>query len=92
MNIGLSGAILLTALAPMIWGSTYIVTTELLPADMPFTAACIRVLPAGLLLVLYSRNLPKVNELGKLLVLTQLSTSLGKLLVLLYRSIKLNLW
>lgn len=73
MNIGLSGVILLTALAPMIWGSTYIVTTELLPADMPFTAACIRVLPAGLLLVLYSRNLPKVNELGKLLVLAGLN-------------------
>lgn len=30
---------LLTALAPVIWGSTYIVTTELLRPDRPATAA-----------------------------------------------------
>ncbi|HQU87532.1 MAG TPA: hypothetical protein PLC58_03010, partial [Denitromonas sp.] len=41
---------LLTALAPIIWGTTYIVTTELLPPDRPLTAALLRVLPAGLLL------------------------------------------
>lgn len=46
--------ILLTALAPIIWGSTYIVTTELLPPDRPFTAALIRTLPAGLILVLFT--------------------------------------
>ena len=28
----------LTALAPVIWGTTYIVTTELLPPDRPLTA------------------------------------------------------
>ena len=38
---------LLTALAPCVWGSTYIVTTELLPADHPLTAAVIRALPTG---------------------------------------------
>ncbi len=49
---------LATALGPMIWGSTYIVTTELLPPDRPFTAALLRTLPAGLLLVLWCRRWP----------------------------------
>lgn len=44
--------VLLTALAPAIWGSTYIITSELLPSDRPFSAALIRALPAGLLLIL----------------------------------------
>ena len=64
---------LLTALAPAIWGSTYIVTTELLPPDRPFTAALLRTLPAGLLLVLYSRHLPKPKEWGRLIVLAALN-------------------
>lgn len=49
---------LTTALGPVIWGSTYIVTTELLPPDRPFTAALLRTLPAGLLLVLWCRHWP----------------------------------
>jgi len=49
---------LTTAVGPMIWGSTYIVTTELLPPDRPFTAALLRTLPAGLLLVLWCRRWP----------------------------------
>ncbi|MEN9893090.1 MAG: hypothetical protein RLY78_3385 [Pseudomonadota bacterium] len=48
--------VLLTAIAPMIWGSTYIVTSELLPPDRPFTAAVIRVVPAGLLLLAWQRS------------------------------------
>ena len=47
----------LTALAPAIWGSTYLVTSEWLPPDRPFTAALLRVLPAGLLLLLITRCL-----------------------------------
>ncbi|WP_237153961.1 EamA family transporter [Oryzibacter oryziterrae] len=49
---------LITALAPMIWGSTYIVTTELLPAGHPLTVALLRALPAGLLLLALTRTLP----------------------------------
>jgi len=49
---------LATALGPVIWGSTYIVTTELLPPGRPFTAALLRTLPAGLLLVLWCRRWP----------------------------------
>ena len=46
-----SADIALTALAPAIWGSTYIVTTEFLPPGLPLTAAALRALPAGLLLL-----------------------------------------
>ncbi|MER7474348.1 EamA family transporter [Micromonospora sp. NPDC000018] len=49
----------MTALAPAIWGSTYLVTTELLPPQRPLLAAVVRALPAGLLLVAVTRQLPK---------------------------------
>ncbi|WP_439888818.1 EamA family transporter [Pseudomonas sp. MBLB4123] len=65
--------VLITALAPAIWGSTYIVTTELLPPDRPFTAALLRCLPAGLLLVLYSRHLPGRATWPRLAVLAALN-------------------
>ncbi|BAP45211.1 EamA family transporter [Pseudomonas sp. LJDD11] len=65
--------ILLTALAPAIWGSTYIVTSEILPPDRPFTAALIRVLPAGLLLLLYTRQMPSRQNVWRLLVLGALN-------------------
>lgn len=65
--------IMLTALAPAIWGSTYIVTSQLLPPDRPFTAALIRVLPAGLLLLLFTRRIPLRKDLGRLLVLSALN-------------------
>jgi probable blue pigment (indigoidine) exporter len=45
-------------IAPAIWGSTYIVTTELLPAGYPMSVAMLRSLPAGLLLLLLARQLP----------------------------------
>lgn len=63
----------LTALAPIIWGSTYIVTSELLPPNRPFTAALIRVLPAGLLLVLALRRLPAQQHWLRLLILSALN-------------------
>jgi probable blue pigment (indigoidine) exporter len=65
--------VLMTALAPAIWGSTYIVTTELLPPDRPFTAALLRAMPAGLLLVLYSRYWPARRDWPRLLVLAALN-------------------
>ncbi len=48
--------IALTAVAPAIWGSTYLVTTEFLP--YPLTVAMLRALPAGLILLLLVRQLP----------------------------------
>ena len=52
------GVALATALAPVVWGSTYLVATEMLPAERPLLAAAMRALPAGLLLVLVSGRLP----------------------------------
>ncbi|CRL59398.1 EamA family transporter [Proteus mirabilis] len=51
--------LLLTALAPIVWGSTYIVTTEMLPANVPMTLAALRALPAGILLLMIMRQLPQ---------------------------------
>lgn len=47
-----------TSLAPAVWGTTYLVTTELLPPDSPLFAALMRALPAGLLGLVISRSLP----------------------------------
>ncbi|APX79088.1 EamA family transporter [Achromobacter insolitus] len=45
---------------PAIWGSTYVVTTLMLPQDYPLTVvAMLRALPAGLLLLLAVRQLPR---------------------------------
>lgn len=51
--------IALTALAPVSWGTTYAVTTELLPADRPLFTGLMRALPAGLLLLGAARVLPR---------------------------------
>lgn len=55
---GQAGWIALTALAPVIWGTTYIVTTHLLPTGHPLFAALMRSLPAGLVALAISRRLP----------------------------------
>jgi probable blue pigment (indigoidine) exporter len=64
---------LLTALAPCVWGSTYIVTTELLPADHPLTAAVIRVLPVGIIMLAMTRALPTGHWWWRLMVLGMLN-------------------
>ncbi|MFI1420330.1 EamA family transporter [Streptomyces sp. NPDC020731] len=51
--------IALTALAPVSWGTTYVVTTEFLPADRPLFTALVRALPAGLVLLALGRVLPR---------------------------------
>jgi drug/metabolite transporter (DMT)-like permease len=43
---------------PAVWGTTYIVTTELLPPGRPLLTAALRALPAGLLLLAVTRRLP----------------------------------
>lgn len=58
-RIGLLLLLLTTALAPIIWGSTYIVTSEFLPPNSPLMAALMRALPAGILLIMITRTLPK---------------------------------
>lgn len=49
----------ITALAPAVWGTTYVVTTELLPSGHPLFAGLMRALPAGLVALAVSRNLPR---------------------------------
>ncbi|MEQ9693100.1 EamA family transporter [Shimia sp. SDUM112013] len=61
--------IFLTALAPAVWGSTYLVTTETLPDGYPITLAALRALPAGLLLLVVTRCLPPRAWLGKTFLL-----------------------
>ncbi|MER6319626.1 EamA family transporter [Streptomyces sp. NPDC001581] len=54
-----AATVALTALAPISWGSTYAVATELLPPDRPLFTGVMRALPAGLLLTALARTLPK---------------------------------
>jgi probable blue pigment (indigoidine) exporter len=68
-----SSDIILTALAPAIWGSTYLVTTQMLPAGYPITLAVLRALPAGLLLLALTRRLPPVAWLGRTFLLGALN-------------------
>ncbi|MDO5290537.1 MAG: EamA family transporter [Pseudomonadota bacterium] len=66
-----SDALLLasTALAPLIWGSTYWVTTAFLPPDRPLHAALLRCLPAGVLLLCWARQWPARREWAAVLLL-----------------------
>jgi probable blue pigment (indigoidine) exporter len=65
-----------TALGPMSWGTTYIVTTELLPPDRPLLAGLLRALPAGLLLLAIGRELPHGVWVSRALVLGALNIGL----------------
>lgn len=67
------GIVFLTALAPAIWGTTYVVTTEFLPPGRPLLAAVVRALPAGLALVVVTRRLPKGDWWWRALVLGALN-------------------
>lgn len=48
----------LTSLTPMLWGTTYVVSTELLPSGRPLLAATLRALPVGLVFVAWRRRAP----------------------------------
>ena len=50
---------LVTAYTPASWGTTYIVTTELLPPHRPLLAGVLRALPSGLILLAFARELPR---------------------------------
>ena len=71
-----TGTIALTAIPAMVWGSTYAVTQLWLPADRPFFAAAARVLPAGLILLLCVRRLPRGRWWGRSVVLGALNHGL----------------
>lgn len=73
MRVNRSGVILLTALAPVSWGTTYAVTTEFLPPDRPLFTGMMRALPAGLMLLALARVLPRGVWWGKAAVLGALN-------------------
>lgn len=64
------------ALGPMTWGTTYVVTTELLPPDRPLLAGLLRALPAGLLLLAIGRELPRGAWVARAILLGALNIGL----------------
>jgi probable blue pigment (indigoidine) exporter len=60
----------------MVWGSTYLVTTQWLPAGRPFLAAAARALPAGVLLSLFGGCLPPPQWVRRVLCLGMLNIGL----------------
>jgi probable blue pigment (indigoidine) exporter len=68
--------IALTAVAPVIWGSSYIVTTQFLPNLDPLTISLLRALPAGLLLLCLVRQLPSGGWIPRMFVLGALNFSI----------------
>ncbi|GLY40057.1 ABC transporter permease [Amycolatopsis sp. NBRC 101858] len=68
--------IALTAFAPAVWGTTYVVTTEFLPAGHPLFAGLLRALPAGLLALVLTRTLPRGAWWGKAAALGVLNIGL----------------
>ena len=57
----LVGLTLLAAIAPLVGGTTYVVTTEMLPPDRPLTAGFLRAAVAGLLLLAIAPGVPPVG-------------------------------
>ena len=57
-----SRALLVAAVAPLAWGTTYLTTEALLPPDRPLFSAALRALPAGLLLLALRRALEEILD------------------------------
>jgi probable blue pigment (indigoidine) exporter len=70
---GTTRDLLLSVIAPAAWGTTYVVTSTLLPAHRPMLAATLRALPAGLILLAFVRRLPKGSWWWKTAVLGTLN-------------------
>jgi probable blue pigment (indigoidine) exporter len=78
---------LVTAIAPVAWGSTYFVTHEFLPAQHPLWGAVIRALPAGLLPLAVGRTRPRGPWWWRSAVLGALNT--GVFFALIYLAAQL---
>ena len=79
--------ILVAAIAPIAWGSTYFVTRHALPADYPLWGAVLRALPTGLLLLLIARRRPRGAWWWRSLVLGTLNV--GAFFILVYLAAQL---
>ena len=73
--------LLVTALAPISWGTTYVVATEFLPPDHPLLVASMRSLPIGILLTIGLRKFPKGIWWWRIFVLGGLNIGLFQALL-----------
>ena len=73
--------ILLTALAPIAWGTTYVVATEFLPPGHPLLVAAFRSLPIGILLTITLRRLPQGIWWWRILILGSLNIGIFQALL-----------
>lgn len=78
---------LIVAVAPIAWGSTYFVTRTALPADAPLWGAALRALPAGLVLLALARRAPRGSWWWRAVVLGLVNFS--AFFVLIYLSAQL---
>ncbi|WP_413355131.1 EamA family transporter [Microbacterium sp. 1P06AB] len=69
----ITSAVAITAVAPILWGTTYLTATTLLIADHPLLTATVRALPAGILLLIIGRRLPRGSWWWKSVVLGALN-------------------
>ncbi|MBC7761186.1 MAG: EamA family transporter [Candidatus Saccharibacteria bacterium] len=74
--------ILVTAIAPIAWGTNYYVTRQFLPADLALWGTVIRALPAGIILLAIARRRPRGSWWWKSLVLGCLNV--GVFFILIY--------
>ena len=79
--------ILVVAIAPIAWGSNYFVTRQFLPPDLPVWGAVLRALPAGLVLLVLARRLPRGSWWWRSIVLGVLNV--GAFFVLIYLAAQL---
>ncbi|WNI22696.1 EamA family transporter [Streptomyces sp. ITFR-16] len=79
--------VLVTAVAPVAWGTNYYVTHAYLPAGTPLYGAAIRALPAGLLLLALRRERPHGSWWWKAAVLGVLN--MGGFFALVYAAAQL---
>ncbi len=66
---GFWATVAVTAITPIVWGTTYYTTTQFLPDGRPLLAATLRALPAGLLLAAIAHHRPRGSWWWKATVL-----------------------
>lgn len=66
----------ITAIGPIAWGSTYVITNQVLPADAPLWGAALRAAPGALVLLAISRTLPRGAWIWRAAVLGMLNVGI----------------
>ena len=79
--------VVLAAIAPITWGLNYLFIKHFLPADNPLWGAALRALPAGLLLLVIARKLPRGDMWWKSAVLGMVN--MAGFFILIYLSAQL---